>query len=237
MKFFTSTPIIFGILLATVCEAQTIDSISYNKNYIIGPVPRFNEIMKFNKEDSKLEKNGKKLHQHILKLHHEQGTKYNGPRYDYTKNRARVTLETFRNGHLSEKDNNANQAAMHCECELENNERIVLKIGFGLAASFAYNLTIEGDSFETHYIPLYFGTPKYTKDLKDSIMVSNLVTLSQTQYMILDQRPTFRANQQIKGYITFSSYDFYEKTSSETFDTLRINAKAHFTCNVFKRIY
>ncbi|MCR6637559.1 MAG: hypothetical protein NVV82_00780 [Sporocytophaga sp.] len=237
MKFFTCTQIIFGILLAVVCEAQTLDTISRNKTYVIGPMPEFNEIMKLNKEDSKLEKNGKKVHQHILKLHNEKGTRYNGPRYNYSNNRARITLETFRNGHLSEKDNNAKDAAMHCECELENNEKITIKIGFGLSAAFAYNLTIEGDSFETHYIPLYFGTPKFKNDLKDPIMVSSIVTLSQNQYMILDQKPTFRENQQISGYITFSSYNFYEHTSPEIFDTLRINAKAHFTCNVFKRKY
>lgn len=68
-----------------------------------------------------------------------------------------------------------------------------------------------------------------------SEFTDNISVVSKYQYLQLDKEPNYKVGQQLSGYLTLTSNNYFSNNYGEKLDTNFVKAKMKFTC-ITKRI-
>jgi len=75
----------------------------------------------------------------------------------------------------------------------------------------------------------------YKSNIADKTFSDMAKAKSKYQYLVLEQLPAFKTGQQLTGYLTLTSNQFYELIANDRLDSTYVTGRIYFTCNTFSR--
>jgi hypothetical protein len=149
---------------------------------------------------------------------------------DFRHNRSRIFIESYTNDKLNERNTTEDKGfSTSCECYLDKDTlNINMTIGFFGGAGF--KLQVFRKSFEASFIQWTDAEEAYKSDLNDTAFYDHAIVKGKYQYLILNDKPTFRSRQQLIGYLTITSNNYYEQSSENSLDTNYVTGKLYFAC-------
>jgi hypothetical protein len=149
---------------------------------------------------------------------------------DFVHNRSRVYMDSDPHNKVLGGDTGPDKpVSMPCRCALNGDTlRIFMILGFFGGAGF--ELQLYKDNFRSHFILYTDDVKPFKGHLSDTSFSGEVRPESRFQYLVLDEKPAYKRNQQLTGYFTFTSNRFYEQSAGKL-DSSYVTAKVYFTCN------
>jgi hypothetical protein len=156
----------------------------------------------------------------------------------YKENRSRNILDVYKDGELiSKTDDDKHIEAMgtQCSCNLKN-DTITVKMSFWIFGGFAIQIKL----MDNQFVGLYSLDERrqYIFKLKNSDELStNIVIPLAEQQLLLDVKPMYKSGQQLNGYFSFNTEDYFEldvNSTSNSLDNLKTTGTTYFTCKVIE---
>ncbi len=132
----------------------------------------------------------------------------------FKNNRSRIFLEEFQHDIKQHTDPVfAKGAPAPCMCFLDK-DTINIKTWLGFFGGYVFLLKIYKDEFNLSYIPS-MDESIYKADLSDTMFHHEVIVNSKLQKMVLLEKPDFRLNEQITGFVEFTTNGYYVKRMEE----------------------
>ena len=204
----------------------------YNSEYSIGKNPNLNNFFVLNANDNLVDSTMHSYDTYVDSLiKNDQKTKNMGwkKRRDFQKNRSRVLLTENINGKdtLVDKGNfGIDGISSLCECNIKDDTLIIQSaLGMHFAPRRIF-VKVFKNNFQAFY---HKHNDDYFKPFKLSLnsnFTDKVNIESKFQYLQFDKQPNFKLNQQLSGYLTFTSNVFFEKLiHSEKLDRKYVTVK------------
>lgn len=202
----------FGICGLLCCKDQQDQEATYNQNFQVGSIPGIKDFETFNEE----EKHTDSLKTRIKK--------------DWRHNRGRIFMNVYTNGKPADIDSVfITGLPLPCKCVIDHDTMFV-RMGVGFFGGFGFNLKVFNDQFIGTLSEYTDSGEPYKTNLSDTSFSNYFITQNKYQYLILSDRPTLQDAQQLTGFMTFTSNNFYEKDYENRMDTNYLTGKIYFTC-------
>lgn len=203
-----------ALILFVSCNSQNINDNGYNDSYIIGQIPDLKSFETYNEFDKRMDGVGNSLV--------GQG--------GFRKNRSRIFTQSFSNGKQSSQDS-ALYTGMPtpCYCSFDK-DTLNVKVGIGFFGGMGFETKIFKNNFQSDYFLYIDDVKPYKYNLSDTDFTGSLYLKNKFQSLVLNEQPTFKAGQQLTGYLTFTSSNWYEKSFGDNIDTNYIKGRLYFTC-------
>jgi hypothetical protein len=120
-----------------------------------------------------------------------------------------------------------------CDCYIHN-DSLIIKMGVGFFGGFGFNIQLTGSKFQSFFYNYIDDVKPYKLNLSDTTLENFIKVKSKYQSLILNKKPTFISGQQLTGYFTFTSTNYFEQNADKTFDTNYVSGKIYFTCKTRK---
>jgi hypothetical protein len=208
-------PLLFiAIILFPSCTSQHTNDNGYNDTFIIGQIPDLKSFETYNEFDKRIDSVGNSLA--------GQG--------GFRKNRTRLFMQSFSNGKQSTQDS-ALYTGMPtlCYCSFDK-DTLNVKVGIGFFGGMGFETKIFKNHFQSNYFLYIDDVKPYKYTLFDKDFTDNLYLKNKFQSLVLNEQPTFKAGQQLTGYLTFTSSKWYENSFGDNIDTNYIKGRLYFTC-------
>ena len=215
---------------------NTNDSV-YNKNYIVDSVPRLKFFLSLNEDEKSMDSISKSNEPFYKKL--DSAAKIDKridikdlmPYRNFYTNRSRIYFSSYKENDLQWSDSSdllKKGLATQCDC-VTRNDTIFISMAFGYFGGGNFNITIIKNSFTSSYSQyidqnLKLFKTKITDDFSDNFKVDN-----KFQFLILDKKPSFKKEEQLTGYLTFTTNHYFED-KVDKLDTNYIKGHLFFTC-------
>jgi len=241
----------------TCCNGQN----KYNLEYSIGTIPAIDKFEKMTEReiymDTLMHKHNEESLQRMI-----DGTafiegvseedKQEAIEYQksisqrYKDNRSRYYLELTVN---DINDNNyfedIDTLTTECNCYLSG-DTIKVKMGVWIFGGFAFTINLNKDKFNIIYWEDTHKQLIYKSKLTDTVFVDNVYVENEEQALILENKPTFSVGEDILGYLTFKTKNYYRTSyhesglrkdsySGEIMDKLNMKGSLYFKCKVRKK--
>lgn len=215
MKLYITLFIAFLLYSFTFCYGQELSN-QYNHTYKIGKIPDKDNFMKLNNDEIRMDS--------IIKENTVTGFGA------FKINRSRIFADEYINEKKQQKDSSLNHGlAVPCQC-YTNIDTLYVKMEIGFFGGFAFKIKIYGENFESGYLEYTDDVKPYKSDLKDTAFYSYAQIDNKFQYLIIQDKPTFKTGQQIMGFLAFTTNNYYEKTTLDLLNTVFLSGKIYFTC-------
>jgi hypothetical protein len=202
------------ITLFVSCKSHPTNDNSYNHNYTIGQIPDLNSFETYNEFDKRMDS--------VANFLVGEG--------GFKKNRSRIFMQSFSNGEQSSQDSAIfTGMPTPCYCSFDK-DTFKVKVGIGFFGGMGFEIKILKNSFQSNYFLYIDDVKPYKYNLSDKNFTDNLYLKNKLQSLILNERPTFKAGQQLIGYLTFTSSKWYENSIGKNIDTNYIKGRLYFTC-------
>jgi len=118
--------------------------------------------------------------------------------------------------------------ATQCAC-VTKNDSIFINMPFGLFGGGNFNINIFKNGFTSSYSQyiddnLKLFKTKIADDFSDNFSVDN-----KFQFLILDKKPSFKKDERLTGFLTFTTNYYFEK-KGDKLDTNYVKGHLYFTC-------
>jgi hypothetical protein len=211
--------ILIGFLAITSGKCQELGINAYQKNYVVGEIQGLEGFMTLNEDELRMDS-----------LFSAYGI--GAERTSFKQNRGRIFMDSYRNGKIQAKDEAFIMGLpTPCDCSTRGDTTIV-KIALGFFGGFGFTIKIYEDKFESSYFEYTDDVKPYKVNLEDTAFYSHVSVENKYQSLILDVQPSHKVGQQITGYFTFTSNDYYEKLYRDSLDSLYVSGKIYFSCKV-----
>jgi hypothetical protein len=151
---------------------------------------------------------------------------------DFSNNRSRIFIHTFINNKLQQGESTKYESLpMPCACYTEK-DTIYVNITIGFFAGLGYNIKIYKDRFESNYFEYTDDVKPYKANITDSAFTDYLLAKSKDQYLILNKKPTFKLDEELIGFLTLTSNNYYSIGIGSSLDTSYVSGKLYFKCKV-----
>jgi hypothetical protein len=164
----------------------------------------------------------------------------------YRDNRSREKIRSFKNGVMiaeTENEITEDSPGSQCDCVLSGD---TLHIDVGMLAFGGYIVPIKlvAKKFSSQYYSDDYHLRAFKLNKKDTLTDRILVSAIE-QELILDRKPAYTLGQQLTGYLTFKTADYYraadyeswaakDEYDSKNMDTIYTTGIVHFTCKVMQ---
>ena len=163
----------------------------------------------------------------------------------YKDNRSRYFLDLYINDKKDAIHLAGDTLTSDCNCYL-NGDTIKIKMGIWAFGGFAFSIHLTQNDFTSKYWEDTHERPIYKAALSDSVLVDNVLVENGEQALILDTKPTFKINQNITGYLTFKTKNYYRTSDHESgmakdfynaksMDKLNMAGSLYFKCTIRKK--
>ena len=217
---------IFALLVCVIlisCKDTNLDDRkTYHKEFETGFVPGLQQFEVLNKQelgfDSMLMANAK-----IAGVEMNHGS-------DFVHNRSRIYMDSDPHNKILGRDTGPGKPiAMPCHCNL-NGDTLQISMVVGFFGGAGFELQLYKDKFRSNFLLYTDDVKPYKAHLSDTAFSSEVRAESRFQFLVLDEKPAYKPNQQLTGYLTFTSNRFYELSAGKL-DSSYVIAKIYFTCN------
>ncbi|MEO8404150.1 MAG: hypothetical protein ABI480_06130 [Chitinophagaceae bacterium] len=222
--------IILTVFIFITCKTvRKDDGKTFNKTFVVGEIPDLNAFNTYNE----LEKGTDSIFSGTDKEFKEDAGA-NKFITDFRNNRSRVFMDSDSNHRIYDGEKSLTTGMpMPCNCSTTNDSLFVqMVIGFFGGAGF--EIALHKDTFLSDFFMYTDDVKPYKSNLQDTAFSSHAIAFSKYQYLLLDKLPTYKPDQQLTGYLTYTSNRFYER-SGDTLDSTYVTGKIYFTCNVKER--
>lgn len=254
-----STYVIVSFFLCfTSCNGQNKNNSEYN----IGVIPNIGKFEKMTQNEIRIDTLKLNAHNRSLKSmldgtafikgvsekDKQESIEYENIKYQrYKDNRSRYDLNLLIN---DKKDNKylegVDTLTTECSCYLSG-DTIRVKMGIWVFGGFSFSIDLTKNKFKSTYWEDTHKQPIYKSDLRNSSLVDNVLVENQEQSLVLDKEPTFLIDDNILGFLTFKTKNYYREKNygrigaeeddnrGKYMDTLNLAGSLYFKCKVRKK--
>lgn len=121
-----------------------------------------------------------------------------------------------------------------CRCSVDS-DTLEINMALGFFGGVGVNIKVYGKEYASWFFQENDNAENLKANLFDTTFSNHVIVENKGQYLVLDKQPDFKPGQQIAGYFTFTSADYFEK-KNKNIDTISASGKIHFTCHPGQRI-
>jgi hypothetical protein len=234
MKYFL-LPILFTELILLSCRGKKDDDRTFYVKYIIGTIPAINDFLKLNEREIEVGSGLDSLSGEYDKQFDSSSAGDNKAKLmkttKFRNNRARIFMDTYINGQLKPGDSIFYYGAPAiCACGISN-DTLIVRMAIGFFGGTAFTIKLHNNNFQSTIYNYTDDASLLKTDPADTAFHNEAIIYNKYQYLILDNGPTFKNEQQITGYLTYTSNTYYEKAYKNKLDSIYLKGKIYFTCN------
>ncbi len=197
---------------------------THNKEYEIGPIPSlsdFRTLTRAEKEMNSLFKSD--VNDSVAQRHRSLSAN------SFANNRARILLYEIKNGRQLQKDvSNKKGTSAMCVCALDA-DTMEINMALGFFGGVGVKIKVYENKFSSWTFQENDNVENLKTSLADTSFNVRVWVENKNQYLVFDRQPDFRVGQQVTGYFTYTSRQYFEK-NHQSIDTISISGKIHFTC-------
>jgi len=221
------------------CKAQKKDDgKTLNITYNVGSITEINDFLKYNPDEIRFDSIYLAYDNVMDSIKHADSNNKDNElirKKDFRNNRSRIFMDLYNNGKAEPKDEEFNTGLpTPCEC-FTDKDTLFIRMGIGFFGGFGFNIEAFGKNFKSSFFNYIDDVKPYKTDLSDTSFYNFITIKNKYQYLILDKKPKFDAGQQLTGYLTYTTNDYYEQNYSNKFDTMFVTGKLFFTCKIRQR--
>lgn len=154
---------------------------------------------------------------------------------DFKENRSRIFMDILANGKTGPKDSISEKGfPTQCSCFISNDTLFVV-MGVGFFGGFNLHVDLNKDKFQTRFFTYYTKTKQFKSAPSDTAFTNSVEVKGKYQHLVLDKKPTYQPGQQITGYLTLTTNNYYEKNYQEKLDSVMVSSRVYFTCKTRKK--
>ena len=189
------------LFLLASCSGRHPDDNRYNNNYRVGEIPDLASFQTLNEEDKRLDS-----------LLQPGNGLIEG---SFKNNRSRIFMQSFSNNKPSSQDSALYRGMpTPCYCSMEK-DTLKIKVGIGFSGGMGTEIKIFQGHFQSNYFLYIDDVKPYKYKLSDKEFTDELYLKNKFQSLILNEQPTLKAGQQMTGYLTFTTPNWYENSVGE----------------------
>lgn len=249
------------ILIFFVCYTSCNGQDKFNIEYNVGTIPNIFKFEKMTQNEIRIDKLMNKHHTESLQCmldgtafiegvsekDKQKAIEYEKIKFQrYKDNRSRYYLDLFINDKKDDKHfEDIDTLATECGCYLSG-DTIKVKMGIWVFGGFAFSIDLTKNKFTSKYWEDTHKQPIYKTNLTDSSLVDNIFIGNEEQSLLLNSNPTFTLNENILGYLTFKTKNYYRTSEYESglakdvyngksMDKLNMAGSLYFKCKVRKK--
>lgn len=167
---------------------------------------------------------------------------------NYRDNRSRYFMDQYVNGILkSEIFEGIDTLTTPCDCYLSG-DTIHVRTGMWVFGGFMFSIEINKDKFSSSYWEDHHKQNIFKTRLSDSSMSDNVQVHNIRQELILAQKPGYKLDENISGYLRFRTDTYYRTTDykpglakdgyeDKTFDRIFMDGYFYFKCRLRKKTF
>jgi hypothetical protein len=221
--------LIITLLFVSCKTEKKDDGKTFNKTFVVGEIPALEDFNTYNE----LEKGADSIFSGAEK-EFKGDTSMNKFITDFRNNRSRVFMDSDSNHKIYEGEKSfATGSPMPCNCTTANDSLFIQMI-VGFFGGAGFEIALHKDTFLSDFFMYTDDVKPYKSNLQDTAFSSEAIAFSKYQYLLLDKLPTYKPDQQLTGYMTYTSNRFYEK-NVDVLDSTYVTGKIYFTCQVKER--
>lgn len=235
MKFLLI--LFFYVLFCYACKTQADNGKTYNETYTVSEIPdlnAFHTLTEYEKSIDSMYSSDDIIIARLISKDSSLKTKSLFKPSDFINNRGRIVITYYENGNVAERDSIFQKGLpTQCKCEIDR-DSIFVSMAAGFFSGFGYTIMITKNSFNSNFFIAVNDIKPFKKNLADSF-TNELNIKSKYQYLVLDQRPSYQEGQQLTGYFTTTSENYYENSIGDTIDSNYVVGKIYFTCTTINK--
>lgn len=233
MKQFKLISLAFSFLAS--CQGQVDKGDKYNTEFTVGNIPSVNDFLILNKSEKSLDSKFNSYDKSIDSLVKADTSQDFITTRDFVNNRSRILLKEVSNGKENIKDEDKIEKdgfSTFCDCGVFK-DTLFINSGIGFFGGVGISVKVFSKQFKSAFYE-YIDDVKPYKLNKNSEFTDNISIESKYQYLLFDSEPTNKEGQQLTGFLTLTSNDFFENRFGEKLDTNYVKAQLKFTCKTKK---
>lgn len=243
----------------TNCNGQN----KYHSEYSIGTIPNIAKFEKMTEQEIHIDTLLDKLNKETLKgildniafiegvseKEKQEHIDYQKTIYQrYKDNRSRYYLElTVNDREDDDYLKGIDTLTTQCTCYLTG-DTIKVKMGLFAFGGFGFTIDLNKDKFKGIYLEDTYEEFIYKTKSTDTVLVDNVYVENEEQSLILENKPTFSVGENILGYLTFKTKNYYRTSeyksgvskdvyNGKIMDKLNITGSIYFMCKVRKKTF
>ncbi|HNW88378.1 MAG TPA: hypothetical protein PKN48_01875 [Bacteroidales bacterium] len=233
MNIYKMIFICAGFFVCIYCKGQQYNEKIYNQFYFVGSIPDFCNFETYSESEKRLDS----IHNYYNKLtdslFNADTSGFKGvpvDKSDFRNNRSRIFLNSFTNDTPDKTDSSFIKGfPTSCGCFVSK-DSLVIKMGAGFFGGLGFNIGISGKKFSSGFYEYTDDVRPFKSNLSDEAFESFVSAKSKYQSLILNEKPNFKAGQQISGYLIMTSHYYYEKKYDDKINTHFVKGNVYFTC-------
>ncbi len=124
----------------------------------------------------------------------------------------------------------------NCDCTLAG-DTLNIKMGIWVFGGVAINLQLTGNNFKGIYWEDTHEQKVYRANPGDTVLTDNMQVEIAESTLVLEQQPSYKLGENLLGYFTFKTADYYKLNYEEgpvtgPFDKMNLKGNLHFKCVV-----
>ncbi len=211
-------------------KQQKDDGRTFNKEYIVGSIPSADKFSKLSKNEEEIDSSFNDYDKYTDSLV-SSNPKYKDviadTKRDFKNNRARTFMTYYTNGNPHKGDS---VLSFPCFCATQK-DTLYVSMVIGFFGGDGFWIKLHDKDFESGYLTYTDDVKPYKTDLFDTAFYDLIEVKSKFQNLVIDRTPSFKAGQQLTGYLTFTSRNYYERNIGTRLDTVYVAGRLYFTCH------
>ena len=215
------------------CIAQRDSGKIFEKTYHVGTIKNLQSFYIYNKTEKRLDSIYHASEIYADSMMKALNIKPGGStslKKDFFNNRSRVFLNSFTDDKLDSNDFfRYKSLPMPCDCYVKN-DTVFVDMVIGFLGGSGFNIKIFDKKFQSDFFDYSSDDKIYKLNQTDTAFTSIAIAASKYHSLILKVKPTFKLGQQITGFLTFTSDNWYERSVGDILDRKFVSGKLFFTC-------
>jgi len=215
------------------CKTKSPDDAkTYNRTFEIGQIPSIDNFDRLDKRELSIDS----VFSDKESIFDSMFSKIDEPdsnssfKNDFIHNRSRIYMDSDPNHKLFPGDKDLDKGfPTPCNC-VTNGDTLFITMGLGLFGGAGFSIKLFKENFISNFFIYTDDVKPYKSHLSDTAFADNAIADNKFQYLIIDKKPTYESNQQLTGYLTYTSNRFYEINTDNGLDSSYVTGKIYFTC-------
>ena len=217
-------------LFIVSCEGQKDNGKIYNEDFAVNKIPNLGGFTTLNETEKALESKFSARDKAIDGRLKNDSTRLSDKKHDYINNRSRLLWLNSINGVEDKNKGGAvtDELPALCNCVVLN-DTLFINSGFGFFDGAGVVVKANGTKFRSSIYEYTDGQKPYKLTSK-SEFTNYIVVNSRFQHLQFESKPDFKLGQQLTGYLTLTSNDYFSQVYENKLNTNAVKVRMKFTC-------
>lgn len=225
--------ILLNLVLTFFVSCQG-DVNKYNKEFVVGSIPNVTDFLTLNESEKSLDSTFKSYDKTIDSLVKIKSSLDFPKKSDFINNRGRILFTEVLNGKENIEDQyriGKNEISTSCACAIFK-DTLFISSSIGFFGGAGVSVKVYLKQFTSTFSQYINGAKPY-KVNNNAEFTDNIIVDSKYQYLLLDSEPTNKDKQQLTGFLSLTSNDFFENRFGEM-ETKSAKVQLKFTCKTIQ---